>query len=135
MRITVIGTALPGRSADGRANVHVALQVGSEPERPVAPDADEATWTTEADVSDGDVRGPAVHGRRGERFLYLTWGDPLAGAWRMFKRTKLMLDPMTAALPADTDTLVVTVELTDDRGSPRSGRVNPPAIRWRASPR
>ena len=36
-------------------------------------------------------RGPAVHGKRGERFLYLTWGDVgPAGEFAMFRRAKLM---------------------------------------------
>ena len=49
-------------------------------------DADSARW--EVDVravgADGGVvlRGPAVHGKRGERFFYLTWGD--AGAYNTF---------------------------------------------------
>ena len=132
MRITVIGRGLPGRTADGHSNVHVALQVGSEPAAPVAADAGQATWTTDVRRVDGDVRGPAVHGRRGERFLYLTWGDPAGGDWRMFKRTKLMLDPMLQGLADDVESLIVTVDLTDDGGSPRSGRINPPAVRWSA---
>jgi hypothetical protein len=134
MRITIIGRALPGPSVDGHANVHVALQVGAEPDNPVAGDAEQATWMTEVRRIDGDVRGPAVHGRRGERFLYLTWGDPAGENWRMFKRTKLMLDPMVEELPDETDSLIVTVDLTDARGIPRSGRLKPPAIRWSASP-
>jgi hypothetical protein len=135
MRITIEGRTLPGRRADGRENVHVALQVGSEPENPFPGDMDQATWVTEVRLVDGDPRGPAVHGRRGERFLYLTWGDPTAGEWRMFRRTKLMLDPMLEGLAADADELLVTVDLTDERGAPRSARVDPPAIRWRTGPK
>ena len=131
MRITITGRALPGRRADGHDNVHVALQVGDEPADRVPGDAAEASWETDVRLVDGDVRGPAVHGRRGERFLYLTWGDPLGGTWRMFKRTKLMLAPMLEGLTDDAE-LRITVELTDERGSPRSGRLKPPAIRWSA---
>jgi hypothetical protein len=40
-----------------------------------------------------DFRGPAVQGRRGERFLSLTWGDVADdGSFEMFRRAKLMLD-------------------------------------------
>ena len=45
-------------------------------------------------VADGgvDLRGPAVHGRKGERFLYLTWGDVGADdSFAMFRRAKLMI--------------------------------------------
>lgn len=135
MRVTITGRALPGRRVDGRDNVHVALQVGPAPSDPVAGDAGDGTWTTEVRLVDGDVRGPAVHGGRGERFLYLTWGDPLGGEWRMFKRAKLMLAPMVDGLPDDAEALQVTVDLSDERGVPRSGRINPPAIRWSARPR
>ena len=60
-------------------NVHVAVQVGKEPVGLVRGDADSARWEIEVRtvIADGgvDLRGPAVFGKRGERFLYLTWGD------------------------------------------------------------
>ena len=44
-------------------------------------------------VDGPDFRGPAVQGKRGERFLYLTWGDVGPdGEFEMFRRAKLMLD-------------------------------------------
>ena len=40
-----------------------------------------------------DFKGPAVHGKRGERFLYLTWGNVASdGSFTMFRRAKLMLN-------------------------------------------
>ena len=40
-----------------------------------------------------DFKGPAVHGERGDRFLYLTWGDVDDYAhFRRFRRAKLMLN-------------------------------------------
>jgi hypothetical protein len=75
VRIVIKGRNLPGRRFEGHENVHVALQVRAEPDGAVPGDASTARWETEVRRVDGDVRGPAVHGRRGERFLYLTWGD------------------------------------------------------------
>jgi hypothetical protein len=86
-------------------------------------------------VRDGDVdlRGPAVYGRKGERFLYLTWGDVGASdSFAMFRRAKLMIgdiDPeMLAAATRDDGVLVASLSLTDERGCPRCARVKPPAI-------
>ena len=82
-----------------------------------------------------DFRGPAVQGRRGERFVYLTWGDVAAdGAFEMFRRAKLMLHRIPADLVrpaiADRSMLVATVDLTGPDGGPRCARVDPPAIEW-----
>ncbi len=135
MRIVIRGHNLPGRQSDGRTNVHVALQEGTEPFEPVPGDAPAATWETDVRLVDGDPRGAAVHGKRGERFLYLTWGDPnpATGEWRMFRRTKLMLAPVLGDVDDDT-VVTATVDLTDERGLPRSARLNPPAISWVTSP-
>ena len=80
-----------------------------------------------------DLRGPAVQGKRGERFVYLTWGhvDPL-GHFEMFRRAKLMFGDVPPDVLRDgLDTgLRATVDLTDDKGGPRCARVRPPAITW-----
>ncbi len=123
------GQDLPGRTFGPYADVHVALQVRSDPAGPVPGDAASAHWETEVRVVDGDFRGPAVHGRRGERFLYLTWGSPAGDDWGRFRRAKLMLDPAYA----DASVLVGTLALTDEKGGPRCARVVPPAIAWSAS--
>lgn len=129
MRIVIEGRELPGRTFEEYADVHVALQVGQDPVGPVPGDAASARWETEVRVVDGDVRGPAVHGPKGERFLYLTWGSPSDDGWGMFRRAKLILDPAHA----DAETLVGRLALTDAKGGPLCARVVPPAIEWRRS--
>lgn len=56
----------------------------------VRADAAEAEWRTTVDVvkrQDGrDFRGPAVHGKAGERFLCLTWGMLDGDVFTMFRR-------------------------------------------------
>jgi Family of unknown function (DUF5990) len=145
MRLTIVGHHLPGRSwwSDGDLleNVHVGVQVRSEPVGLVPGDASGGTWTVDVAVrsvpDDGvDFAGPAVHGRRRERFVYLTWGDVAAdGDFRMFRRAKLMLDriePAVLRAAVSSGELVATIDLTDDRGCPRCARVDPPALRWSA---
>jgi hypothetical protein len=145
VKLTVIGTNLPGKTfcqPDGSTleNVCVGIQEGRDAVGLVPGDADSARWETEirtvtADDGAVDFRGPAVHGVRGERFVYLTWGNLAAGGtFAMFRRAKLMLnriDPdLVSRALADDSRLVCTVNLTDGRGGPRCARVDPPAISW-----
>jgi hypothetical protein len=132
VRVVITGRRLPGRNCGGYRNVHVGLQVGSRPDGLVAGDAAEARW--EADVrvveidDERDFRGPAVHGKRGERFLYLTWGEFDGRDFAMFRRAKLMLADVPRA-----DEVHAEVDLTDDRGMPCCARLHDPVIRWTAS--
>jgi hypothetical protein len=145
MRIVIEGHDLPGAEFVSNGvplrNVHVAVQVGSKPVGLVRGDANHARWEFDvrAVTVDGsvDLRGSAVHGKRGERFFYLTWGDVGAdGSFSMFRRAKLMIgdiDPdLLAAAACQDGPLVATVSLTDERGCPRCARVRPPVITWRS---
>ncbi len=144
MKLIVVGTDLPGRTIcepDGTPldNVHVGVQIRTEPVHLVRGDATDAQWELEIDTaidSDGqiDFRGHAVHGKRGDRFVYLTWGNvDDAGAFQMFRRAKLMLNRIDPGLVRDATKrghLCARVRLTDDHGGPRCARVDPPAISW-----
>jgi hypothetical protein len=145
MRIVIDGHDLPGVEfvSDGAPlhNVHAAVQVGNVPIGPVRGDAESARWEIEVRpvVADGvvDLRGPAVHGKKGERFLYLTWGDVGSdGSFAMFRRAKLMfadIEPeLLAAAARDDGVLIASLSLTDERGCPRCARVKPPVISWRS---
>jgi hypothetical protein len=143
MRVVITGVNLPGRMfcrPDGSlmTNVHVGVQVRRDPAEMVPGDATEARWEMDVDVVHGesgrDFRGLTVQGKRGERFIYLTWGNAdVIHGFEMFRRAKLMLDRIDPTLMASAEragTLAATVDLTDDRGGPRCARVDPPAITW-----
>ena len=106
-------------------NVHVGVQVRDQPDQLVRADAPAVRWEVEVKVIDDgiDFRGPAVHGKRGERFLYLTWGHVGEdGTFSMFRRAKLMFgdidtDVLGAAITSGE--LVASIGLTDERGGPR----------------
>lgn len=66
-----------------------------------------------------------MQGRKGDRFIYLTWGTYTDGTFTMFRRAKLML----ADLPRGAEEVKVEVHLTDDAGMPRCARLRMPAIR------
>jgi len=142
MRVVIEGRELPGLEfvSNGTVltSVHVGVQVRDQPDQLVRADAPAVRWEVEVKVIDEgiDFRGPAVHGKRGERFLYLTWGHVGEdGTFSMFRRAKVMFgdidtDVLRAAITSGE--LVASIGLTDERGGPRCARVRPPAITWRA---
>lgn len=135
MELVIEGTDLPGRMFRNACvpvhDVHVGVQVRSAPEQLVPADADRAEWRVPVRVERTDAgfdfKGPAVHGRRGERFVYLTWGDVgVAGGFEMFRRLKVMLgslDPAAIAAAESGEPLRLRIPLTDRHGGPRCGRV------------
>jgi hypothetical protein len=106
-----------------------------EPRELLRGDADTSSWTIPIGVvaKDGglDFRGAAVQGRPAARFIYLTWGDVAEdGSFAMFRRAKLMLadfEPLITGISGQT--IVATVDLTDDCGGPRCARLRAPALR------
>jgi Family of unknown function (DUF5990) len=127
VRLVIRGHRLPGLTCGSYPNIHVGLQVRNVPVGLVPADAAAAEWVAEIRTDDGDFRGPAVQGKKGERFVYLTWGTVAGDSFSMFRRAKLML----ADLPADADEVIVDVDLTDEDGMPRCARLRPPALRIR----
>ncbi|WP_377271731.1 DUF5990 family protein [Peterkaempfera sp. SMS 1(5)a] len=145
LTLRIIGRDLPGRTCAGHRDVHVALQVGPDPVGAVPGDAPEAVFTTEvrmtrAPSGEPDFTGPAVHGRRGGRFLYLTWGESADGRFAMFRRAKLLLGDLPpearAAAEATGAALEARLSLTAPDGTPWCASVRPPAVVWEvAQPR
>jgi hypothetical protein len=148
--VRIVGVELPGRTcADPRPgglvyeNVHVGVQRRRDVVDTIPADAPTAVWnlSIEPVARDGDLdfRGPFVQGRRGDRFLYLSWGsvDP-EGHFEMFRRAKLMLDAVGAELARAAEQpgmgLVGTLGLTHGDGMPRCAAVRPPVIAWTVDP-
>ena len=130
------GQRLPGRECGSYHNVHVGLQVGSVPHDLVPGDSEAPVWRTDVHVvhrgEDVDFRGPAVQGRPGERFIYLTWGEVSGDSFSMFRRAKLMLADLPAQGLSDdaAEDVVAEVDLTDEGGMPRCARLHEPTIHW-----
>ena len=139
VQLEIHGHRSPERSwyPDGEPcdNVHVGVQIGQEPRDLVPGDADRAVWTLSVNLvergSDVDFRGPAVQGRRGGRFVYLTWGNvDDDGSFTRFRRATLMLADLEPLLSGSGSErrLIATVDLTDDCGGPRCARLRWPAL-------
>jgi len=138
VEVVVRGHQLPGRSCGDWTNLHVGLQVGSHAENVIPADVPDAEWLAQVEVisaeclpdGDRDFRGPAVHGPRGSRFLYLTWGELDGAAFSIVRRAKLMLADLVTDDTASS--VVVDVDLTDDLGFPRCARVRDAAVHARS---
>ena len=136
MLLHIRGYHPPGREWQARDerydNIHVGIQIGKQPHGLVAGDAESPSWTIPVEVvtrEEGlDFRGPSVQGRRGERFIYLTWGDVgKDGSFAMFRRAKLMLSELEA-FAGNAESVIARVDLTDKRGGPQCARLKPPAL-------
>lgn len=142
MRIHIHGRNVPSVVAhDDRAGTpSVGVQRGREAVQLQPLHRATGHWAVEADVvehPDGsvDLRGPWIQGRRGDRFVYLTWGFVSAdGAFAMVRRTKLMLDAVPDDLLREAQLadrpLVADLDLTALDGTPVTAAVRPPRIRW-----
>jgi hypothetical protein len=138
--VRVVGHHLPGIECAGYRGIHVALQVGKDPTDPVPGDAEQAIFTAQirlrrTEGEPADFAGPAVHGRKGARFLYLTWGEVTGdGAFTMFRRAKLHLAdiPVTDVLKAAASGGAVEADLslTGADGTPLCASVHPPRVLW-----
>ena len=126
---------------DGHTNVHIGIQTRTEVTDLVRGDVAEAVWSFEVEVHEGtgtiDFQGPVVQGRRGERFIYLSWNYVDAerdGSFTMFGRAKAMLDAVSPALVAAAlapgAVLAGAFALSDGRGRPVFAALRPPLIEW-----
>jgi hypothetical protein len=141
--VRLVGFDMPGRSCAPHDapqqydNVHVGVQRDKAVVDLIPGDAPSAEWQFSVVVKpfDGglDFGGPYVHGRRGDRFLYLSWGAVEPGGIRMFRRAKLHFadaGPGVVAAAAEAGGITCRVRMTDDLGNPRCARVRPPDATW-----
>lgn len=134
-RVHLVCEGLPAdrfEGFDGRRHIQVDLQTkdGFQAGSPAGKDA--LAWTTEITVKSGadgqpDFAGPAVHGKKGERFFYLSWSSDRFGHREMFRRIKVHLRDLTAAQVAQATktngTLVARVHAVAKDGGPACASV------------
>lgn len=146
INLRIIGRRLPGL----RWTCYDAIHVGVQRQGPaevvglVPGDAARAVFDLPLDVVTDeqglDFRGPFVQGKRGERFVYLSWGQVGPdGGFEMFRRAKLHLSALadrdvTHAVETGS-TIEAVLDLTDEQGGPLCAAVRPPRVRWSVAPR
>jgi hypothetical protein len=159
LSLRIVGRKMPGLvygKASGalveRSPVYVGVQKkGGEVVSLVRGDAPQAVfdlsvgvdWSRSAPTGAPDFRGPFVHGKTGDRFLYLSWGqlDP-DGTFTMFRRAKLHLSKIRREVivgslsSAEVPLVEASLDMTDEHGGPICGSAADRALRWDAhSPR
>lgn len=83
-----------------------------------------------------DFKGPHVHGKKGDRFLYVSWGaDDGVQPFVMFARAKLKLADIPSEVLDKAGTTKGVVlrcrfQATNTKGQPASGSIRPPAVAW-----
>lgn len=139
--VRIIGRRLPGLTWSGRTGIHLGIQRGNEVVGLVRGDEGEATFDIEVELhvdGDGgaDFRGPYVHGRRVQRYVYLVWGEvDDEGTFTPFQRVKLPLSPLLEQHGVEalrnSPRVHAFLELTDPKGRPVVATVRPPWVFWR----
>jgi hypothetical protein len=109
--------------------VTVGLQRGKDVVHEFPADGSPVTWDFDVQMFGTDLRGPYVHGRPADRFIYLSWQRQGSGR---FRRAKLMLDVLSPGLlaRAEQEGLAARVPLSMPDGSPVCAAVRPPRIEW-----
>lgn len=136
MDVRIVGAPLPPSVLAGRA-VLVGMQRGRDVASPRPVAGETMTFDVELDVvttpAGVDYRGPWVQGKRGDRFLYLCWGQDEGSGFVGFRRAKLMLgvlDPAEMASARADAVLEGRLSLVDAHGGPVCAAIRPPTIRW-----
>jgi hypothetical protein len=145
MWLRIEGTELPGRACapvdapQAYDNIHVGVQRRAEVVDLTPGDAPSSRWEFEVTVRtalDGalDFAGPYVHGRKGDRFLYLVWGTVHGEHFGMFRRAKLHFADIDSRLLRTAATgerpLVGRIRLTDGKGNPLCAHVRASHLGW-----
>lgn len=135
LRVRLVCEGLPAdrfEGFDGRRDIRVELQTKDGHESGTPEGDDSLAWTTEITVKTGpdgalDFAGPAVHGKRGERFFYLSWSGERDGQRAMFRRIKIHLRDLTATqvtkATSTHGTLVARVHAAAKDGGPACASV------------
>ena len=140
VELRIVGRKLPGRRFGDYRAVHVGLGRGATLRDLTPGDAPEAIFHVPLTVvTDREgrqsFRGPFVQGKRGERFVYLSWGEVGSdGQFQLFRAAKVHLATIPAANLAralETGARIEAVlDLTDVRGGPVCASVRPPWLTW-----
>ena len=136
LRIKIVGERLPGLVVGEHQNVHIGVQRGDDVVDLVAGDAPVARFDISIVSREGDFRSPYVHGKKGDRFLYLVWVDVdgSSGEAVRFGRVKVMLSAIPAGLLRDDTTeLEAYLPLTEANGKLVFASVRPPKVTWTSS--
>jgi hypothetical protein len=130
---------MPGARFMDRSAVRLGIQKNREVVDDIPGDSNSVVFIASLRVvrlkeGGNDFRGPYVFGNRGDRFLYLCWGERKNGKWEGFRRAKIKLayaptEVWEQAINAGC-TVVGQLELTDAKGGPKCASLKPGEVMW-----
>lgn len=131
---------LPGREFDGKSNVRLGVQKGKVVIDDCLADGPEVIFScplrVERNGESGkpNFLGPYTQGTPTERFIYLCWGERIAGMWDGFGRVKVHLKELDWHSVEDaisTDKPIeAIIRMTDKKGAPIYASVKSENISW-----
>ena len=122
----------PGLAFEDKHPISVGVQRKNEVVDAVPGDTGLATFSIPVKIKEGrdgrpDFLGPNVHGKVGDRFLYLVWFEN-KGKQERFRRAKVKLSHLTwQQVQSDIET---EVTMTDHRGGPVCATIPADLIKW-----
>ena len=133
-------TELPGRHVGGSSTMRLGIQKGKDVIDDVVADGEALTFPcvlrVERNTETGkpNFLGPYAQGTPKERFIYLCWGQRIAGGWVGVGRAKIQLNgiewhavehAMTSGQPIE-----AVLNMTDKKGRPLCASVPKDKINW-----
>lgn len=131
---------LPRIHLSGKAGVRLGVQKGKEVVADVAAEGEEIHFLVPVLVRENaqtgtvDYSGSYVHGRPGERFVYICWGHRHEQAWEMSQRAKLPLSALDKRLVQSAlragKPLQAVLDMTNPRGEPVCATIREDGVQW-----
>ncbi len=128
---------LPDAQFNEYSSVRLGVQCKQDVEQDVPGDSETALFKFNIEIkyveSEVDFRGPYVHGPKGSRFLYLTWGERITGVWQMFRRLKIHLSSISMDTLFNIENgnmLEASISMTGRDGTPKCGSVSSTELTW-----
>jgi len=140
VQVELVCVDMPGTVFGERTGVRLGVQERRQVVDDLPADAEPAVFRFsvrakgDAQVEDPDFAGPYVQGGRGQRFVYLCWGERIDGVWSGFRRAKLSLHTLSwhkinEALETGSP-VRATIRMSDERGGPAAASLTAEQVDW-----
>lgn len=129
----------PGLPFEGRAAVYLGIQFKQEILDETPTTVQEKIFDLHVKITEGkdgrpNFTGPYVHGKTGDKFLYLVWFMKTSIGNEGFRRAKIKLNALSWSqirkAQAEGSPLRAQISLTDAQGGPICASLKPPYIQW-----
>ena len=132
--IQLVCSNFPSITFGSRTPIYVGLQKKSDIVNEVPSNTKQATFTIPIQIKRGkdgnpDFRGPYVHGRVGDRFIYLVWFEKIEDTNVRFGRAKIKLSQLNWQ-HLQQDSIKAYLSMSDRKGCPVCATVPKDLIQW-----